>query len=462
LNASDLERRSMRPHETISQRNFSGFFEPISDPFRKSLMVGTTDSITVAADKTQAWRCLQMPFLEGTLKLSAVHDPATLPVTMRRLFIKIAMVVLAIGLIAVVYFRWMGEGPVAVAIRAAEKGAVEKTVSNTRSGTVKACRRSALSPDVGGRIAFLHVKEGDRVEEGRVLLELWNDDLKDGVDLAEKQLAAGEAAALEVCTQADTAERERKRRVGLLEKGLISEEHFDRASSDAKARRAGCDAALARVKVLAAELSLARARLEKTVLAAPFSGVVAEVNGEIGEFLTPSPLGIPTKPAIDLMDTGCLYVSAPIDEVDAASIQTGLDARISLDAFRDRSFPGKVRWIAPYVLEVEKQARTVEVEVAFDGDFFRELLAGYSADVEISIDKREDVVRIPTEAVVKGDRVFVFDRVKGVIGERRIEKGLSGWRFTEVVSGLGEGEPVVTSVDRKGVVDGARVRPEEP
>jgi HlyD family secretion protein len=90
------------------------------------------------------------------------------------------------------------------------------------------------------------------------------------------------------------------------------------------------------------------------------------VNGEVGEYLTPSPPGIMTLPAIDLIDDTCLYVSAPIDEVDAAQLKIGMGGRITLDAYRGKHFTGKLRRIAPYVLALEKQARTVEVEVDFE------------------------------------------------------------------------------------------------
>jgi HlyD family secretion protein len=182
---------------------------------------------------------------------------------------------------------------------------------------------------------------------------------------------------------------------------------------------------------------------------------VAEVNGELGEFLTPSPPGIPTLPAVDLIDDSCLYVSAPIDEVDAARLDLGMPARITLDAYRGEHFDGKLRRIAPYVLALEKQARTVEVEVQFDNPVAaRHLLVGYSADVEIVTDAREGALRIPTTALMPGNRVLVLG-ADGALEERRVETGLSNWEFTEVGSGLKPGERVVTSLERSGVKAGA-------
>jgi len=189
---------------------------------------------------------------------------------------------------------------------------------------------------------------------------------------------------------------------------------------------------------------------------APFAGVVAEVNAEVGEFVTPSPIGVPTPPAVDLIDDSEPYVTAPIDEVDAAQVRLGMPARITLDAFGKRTFAGRVRRIAPYVLDREKQARTVDIEVEFavqPQDLT--LLAGYSADVEILLVQHADVVRVPTEALRDGT---VFVRAQdGTLLQKKIEVGLANWRFTEVTAGLDVGAQIVLSRDRKGVVDGARV-----
>jgi len=176
----------------------------------------------------------------------------------------------------------------------------------------------------------------------------------------------------------------------------------------------------------------------------------------VGEYLTPSPPGIPTLPAVDLIDSSCLYVSAPIDEVDAAKLKVGMTGRISLDAYRGRHFKAHVRRIAPYVLALEKQARTAEIEVEFDAPGeARHLLVGYSADVEVVIDVRDGVTRIPTPALMPGNRVLVLPP-SGKLEERSVEIGLSNWEYTEVKSGLVAGERVITSLDREGVKAGAR------
>jgi HlyD family secretion protein len=230
----------------------------------------------------------------------------------------------------------------------------------------------------------------------------------------------------------------------------------DRAITTAQAGRADCEAADATARVQAARLGVVRANLEKTRLTAPFNGVVAEISGELNEYVTPSPPGIPTPPAVDLIDDACYYISAPIDEVDAPDVRVGAEARVSLDAFGKRSFPGTVRRIAPYVLDLEKQARTVEVEVEItDTPEDAPLLAGYSADVEIIVERHESVLRVPTATVRSEGSVLVLAPETGLLEERKIETGLNNWEQTEVTSGLEVGEQVVLSLDRDGVQEGA-------
>lgn len=373
-----------------------------------------------------------------------------------------AVIVAAIAALAVLAVRYYTKADViAVVLAPVERGEVQETVSNTRAGTVKACRRAHLSPATGGQVARLSVREGDQVKNGQVLMVIWNDDLEARVKLAASEELAASARIQEACLNADVAQREAERQQRLASQKLVSEEVVDRATTEAKARQAACQAARAAREVSRASTDAARADLARTVLKAPFDGVVAEVNAEIGEYVTPSPPGIPTPPAVDLIDDQCLYVTAPIDEVDAPAIRTGMPACVSLDAFPEQRCHAKVRRIAPYVLDVEKQARTVEVEVEFAGkEDSAGLLPGYTADVEVILEQRDNVLRVPTEAVLENSRVFVYRENDGKLESRTFQSGISNWHFTEVLSGLQEGERVVVSVDRDGVEAGAEVIPE--
>jgi len=378
----------------------------------------------------------------------------------RRRWIALALILSVVIVIALVV--WLKRPkPVAVLLTTIQAGAVERTVTNTRAGTLKACRRARLSPSMGGQIANLPVREGDRVKAGQILFEIWNDDLLAQMELAKSELLASQARAEEACAQSSVAQREAKRQTQLRKQGLTSDERVDQAVGLATARAANCDAASANIKVSESRIAVAQAALDRTRLTAPFDGAVAEVNGELGEYVTPSPVGIPTPPAIDLIDSSCLYVTAPIDEVDAPEIKAGMTARISLDAFGKEYFEGKVRRVAPYVLDVEKQARTVDVEV----DFLSEkdnanMLPGYTADVEIILDAHNNALRIPTEALLEGNRVYLYDATDQTISDVPVTVGLTNWQFTEIESGLEQDQQIVTSIDREGLADGVRVEPE--
>lgn len=365
--------------------------------------------------------------------------------------------VLLLAAAGVLIWHFTRTAPIEVLVKRVERGTVEQTVANTRAGTVKPRRRARLSLSVGGQIANLPIQEGDLVTAGQLLVELWNEDLRAEVELAQHEAEAAKSHAEAECLSADVAEREARRLVRLRETGATSEERTDRAVTEAKALRAGCHAARATTLRSIAHVDVAKANLARTRLIAPFDGVIAEINGELNEYLTPSPPGIATPPAVDLIDHSSFYVTAPIDEVDASQIVPGMPARISLDAFGDHQFDGKVRRIASYVLDREKQARTVDVEVDFtDPGNTEQLLAGYSADVEIILDAHRNTLRIPSEAVLEGNSIFVYLPEKKTIEKRIFESGISNWDFTEVSSGLKPDELVVINADRAGVKDGAR------
>jgi len=375
----------------------------------------------------------------------------------RRLLIALlALLLLVAGL------WWAGRPkPIAVVLKAIDQGRVESSIANTRAGTVEACQRTKLSTITGGRIELLAVKEGERVKKGQLLMKLWNDDQQAQSALAQTQVETARKRVAEACTVAANAEREADRQSLLRSKGFVSTAKEDAARSEAQARRAGCDAAKADVAQTQAKVNATRVEQGRTILYAPFDGTIAKIVGEVGEYSTPSPPGVPTPPAIDLIDDSCLYVKAPMDEVDAPKIHAGQTVRISFDALPKQSFPGKVKRVAPYVSAVEKQARTVDIEATLDNaDAPGKLLVGYSADVEVILAVRENVVRVPTSALLEGSRVLIGG-ADGKLAERQVKVGLANWEYTEVLAGLAAGERVVTSLEREGVKAGATFSTEE-
>ncbi|MDO8812867.1 MAG: efflux RND transporter periplasmic adaptor subunit [Gallionella sp.] len=379
----------------------------------------------------------------------------------RRIFLRYLPWLAGLVLLAIMAWHFTRPAPVRVQLTKVERGTVEATVSNTRAGTVKACRRAKLAPPAGGQIAHLLVKKGERVKANQILLELWDDDLQAQARLAEQQLKTTNTRVDEICTVADMSSKEAVRARQLRERGFISAEGLERAEADAKAKQASCTVARSEIAQSRSRIEVAHAGLRRMVLRAPFDGIVADISGELGEYATPSPPGILTLPAIDLIDDRCMFVSAPIDEVDAANIKAGQVSRITLDAIKGKSFAGKVKRVAPYVLELEKQARTVEVEVDFlEPPGAENLLIGYSADVEIVHASHEKVLRIPTQTLLEGKRVLLYRATDGVLEERVVTIGLANWEYTEITSGLNEGDQIAKSLDQEGVKAGARVQPE--
>ncbi|MBS1143696.1 MAG: Secretion protein HlyD [Proteobacteria bacterium] len=377
---------------------------------------------------------------------------------MRRIAIILAViVVIGLGLYAATRPK-----PLPVVLKEVAEGKVEATLANTRAGTVEACQRTKLSTIIGGRIEYLGVKEGDKVKKGQLLLKLWNDDQQANAALAQAQITLSAKRSEEVCIAAVNAEKEAKRQSDLRARGFVSTSREEAARTDAEVRRASCNTAKADIAQAEAKFKATRIEQGRVALYAPFDGTVAKIVGELGEYSTPSPPGVPTPPAIDLIDDSCLYVKAPMDEVDAPKIQIGQPVRITLDALPGKTLPGKVRRVAPYVSAVEKQARTVDIEVDFEKPAEAgKLLVGYSADVEIVLAGRDKVLRIPTAAIQEGGKVLVFNADSGKLEERLIKAGLANWEYTEVVEGLNAGERIVTSLDKEGVKAGAKVTPDE-
>ena len=347
--------------------------------------------------------------------------------------------------------------PVPVTVFRAATGRVEETVTNSKAGTVKSRRRATLSTEVGGRVSELPARKGARARRGDVLLRLADGDYRAQVLMQESALSAARAARVEACRAAEQLDRDLARNRELAGKGVVSVELIDQLQSRRDSSAAACEAAAARIAQAAAGLEVARVNLEKTVLRAPFDGIVADVTTELGEWITPSPPGLPIPPVITLIEDAAIYVSAPMDEVDVAKVHSGQTVRITIDAYPGRSFPGRVTRVAPYVLDVQEQNRTFEIEAELDDAAFAKKLApGTSADVEVILAAKDAVLRIPSYALLEGGRALVVSN--GRLVSRAVKTGLKNWQFVEIVEGLSPGDLVTVSLDRAEVKEGARIR----
>ncbi|HET9225231.1 MAG TPA: efflux RND transporter periplasmic adaptor subunit, partial [Thermoanaerobaculia bacterium] len=312
---------------------------------------------------------------------------------MRRWLIRIAVLLVLVAGGFALRATLLRPDPIEVQAAALGKGRVEETVTNTRAGTVKARRRAQLAPEVGGRVVAIAHREGEKVRAGEVLMRLDTSVTEAQVTLSRRELQAVEAQRQQVCVAAERARRELGRISKLAKEGIVSTDMLDQAQTSAESTEASCRASRAAVEQARAAVELSARRIGQLVITAPFDGIVADLSVELGEYTTPSPPGMPIPPVLDLIDPDSLYVSAPMDEVDSARIAPGQPVRVTIDAYPGRSFPGRVTRVAPYVLDVEEQNRTVEIEVALDNPDAVRLLPGTSADVEVILQAREDVLR---------------------------------------------------------------------
>ncbi len=344
--------------------------------------------------------------------------------------------------------------PIPVTVFGVERGVVRETITNSKAGTLKAETWAKISPEISGLVVEIFHREGARVERDTVLLRIQDDLYRAALQQAEADLGLAESRREEQCLVAHQNEREYLRNRALLEKKIASEERVDLLEYELKRAEAACLSAGKAVEQARAAVVTSRVNLEKAKVRAPFSGIIAEMNIEVGEVAMPTSPALPVPPIFDLFDDRSLYVSAPMDEVDVVKIKPGQQLLITLDSHDDRTFSGHVKRVAPYVSDFEEQNRTVEVEAVFDELPDGTLHPGVSADVEIILESKDDILRLPTFSLTEGGKVYVLE--EGVLVAKKVTVGLRNWEFVEVVSGLREGELVVTSLDVAGVEEGVR------
>lgn len=370
-------------------------------------------------------------------------------------FLPIAVVLVLIVFGFVLRATLFAPDPIEVRIGPVERGVVESTVTNSKAGTVEARRRSRIAAEIGGRVIEIVHREGALVVTGEPLIRLSRVSQAARLDLANQGVAVGLSRLEDACLMRDRASRELKRTQRLAANNVASEDRLDALQYSYDSARVACETAKAELGQARARRDAAEAELSKTVISAPFNGIIAEVNVEVGEWVTPSPPLLTSPPVIDLIDPTSIFVSAPMDEVDSGAIRAGLAVKLTVDSRPGETFAGTVSRVAPYVLDQEAQNRTLEIEISIDdAEVAASLLPGTSADAEVILEKRSLVLRIPTSALLRGRTVLVL--TDGRLVEREVRLGLRNWQFAEVLNGLALGERVVVSLDKIEIEPGVR------
>jgi len=356
------------------------------------------------------------------------------------------------AVLAVIYLAARRTEPLEVRAVRVGKGKVEKTVSSTKAGAIRSRRVSNLSVETAGTIVAIHAREGQKVASGDPLVSIDRREAAAALSAAQAELKVLESLVKEAEARRREAARNLERVEGLHASGVATDAERDQARLQADATSAVHIAADSRVETQKVAVSRARIALDKCELRAPFAGVVAERFVELGEW------AVPGKLALRFLDPGRLYVRAELDEVDIGPVREGLPARVTLDPYRDRRLSGRVSRVAPFVSEVQEQNRTLEVEVELTGGIEGiELKPGTSADVEVILDEQAESIRIPTSALMEGDRVFVVDAA-GRARATAVRIGLRNWEFAQVLDGVREGDLVIVSLESERLKEGTLVR----
>ncbi len=291
-------------------------------------------------------------------------------------------------------------------------------------GTIKGAVEFKLSFEVPGVISSINYREGERYEEGALLLSLKQDDILLRLKRAQAELSKAEA---------DTAIAQRKYddHKKLFEIGAIPQATLDNAKLEVdKASYAGESARL--------EAKANEAMLEKSNLYAPSKGMIGELNVEEGEAISAN-----TLLGTHIM-TSYVYAEFGVVERDVNKIQLGQKARVFVDAYPDKTFEGVIENIAPVVAGKSRTA-TVKVRLENPEDL---LLPGMFARVRILLYSKKNTLAIPTDSL-QGETghqfVYVADPKKNVAEKRAITIGYTRPDYSQVDSGLTEGELIITS-----------------
>jgi HlyD family secretion protein len=366
-----------------------------------------------------------------------------------------------------------------------EQGSIAKSVVAT--GKVEPLSKVEIKSKASGIIKYLYVNSGDLVREGQLLVELDRETLEAQLKQAKAFLNAAESKIQEMQSQAKTLQAnlektrleaeskdyeftvaEYKRYRELFGHGLVSKSEIDSAEQKMRAAEIGNKSLQASVNVREAELEQnartlntvraelvqaqaqceqAEENLKYASIRSPINGVVLSREVEVGDAVSSIlQLGSNATLIMTLGDVKELYVKGKVDETDIGLVKVGQPVRVTVDAYKNRTFQGKVFRIAPMGVEKDNVTR-FEVRVSIDNDLDL-LKVNMSANAEIVLEERHNVLLIPESALIYNEKretsVEVPDATTRT-GRRQIpvKTGLSNGARAELLSGLKLGDRVV-------------------
>jgi HlyD family secretion protein len=373
---------------------------------------------------------------------------------------RVAKGVAVIAAVAGLVF-WLRFAPLPAERYRVEPGEIVGEVMGT--GTLEARVKSTISPKIAGRIESILVDQGDQVTAGQLLLTLDAIELQQQVEIAEATVSASQAAIerlkadeAQAAAVLDQAQRNQARASTLWESKAISEEDLDKANEGlrvAEAGRSRAEAALieGRQQLTTAEKTLAyhQARLADTRIVAPFDGLIVRRLRDPGDIL------VPGSPALNLISTGEIWISAWVDETQMARLEAGQPARVFFRSEPDRAYDGEVSRLGR---EADRETREFVVDVRVLS-LPRNWAVGQRAEVYIETERKQNVTVIPTRFVQwREDQAGVLRLVNGRAQWQGITLGVQDRDSAEVTDGLQSGDVILLATGARNIpLDGRRI-----
>ena len=347
----------------------------------------------------------------------------------------IAFAAIIIVLLAIVLLSRSGNGknhgPATVKVE--RRTIIDKALA---VGTIDPKNEIQVKSKISGVVQKLFVDAGDFVNQGDPLIEIKPDPTP--LELAEaKRNVEMESIALE------NAKKDYERVVQLKDKGFTSDKEFEAAKESYDQAKLRLEMATEKLALLEkGKIRIAGTNIE-TIVKAPASGYILERMTDVGDPIVPLTSYQAGTVLFTLADMSKLLFKGTVDEIDVGKLKEGMEAKIQVGALPGKPFKGILKRIS---LKARKQENTtvfpVEIEIQLQPS--QVLRAGYSANANIIIQKKDSVLTIPERVVTfRNDSAFVFLPEGESKKETYIKTGLSDAIYIEVVSGLEEGQEVL-------------------
>jgi RND family efflux transporter MFP subunit len=294
----------------------------------------------------------------------------------------------------------------------------------TYTGTLEPWQKINLTPDVGGKVAKIYVEEGQLVQKDQVLAELDTESVRLQLKQAEAGLAVAQA-------NYQNAAKNKERMDRLSKEKAVSDQQVEQV-------RLGYEAAKAQLEQAQAGLNLARHYLDVSIMKAPWSGVVASKNAQVGDVINPMMGGFsPASGVLTLMDFSRVKVVVDVSENDIVRIKKGQNAFIKVPNSEGRIFQASVTLVN---MTADAQAKKFRVEVTADNPGLV-LRPGTFGDAGFEVNVRDGVIVLPQKAIIDNKYVFLAQGHKAL--KKEVTLGLQNADQVEITSGIQEGDLVI-------------------